>query len=62
MDVEHIAGSLQKADTLTKALGRLKFKEMRELVGVQDLKDSDFKFKGEKVRDKLEDSLNLKSY
>ena len=25
VDVEHIAGSLQKADILTKALGRLKF-------------------------------------
>lgn len=35
--VEHIAGSLQKADILTKALGRIKFKEMREFVGVQDL-------------------------
>jgi len=62
VDVEHIAGSLHKADILTKALGRLKFKEMRELVGVQDLKDGDFKFKGENVRDKFEDSLKLKSY
>jgi len=62
VDVEHIAGSLQKADILTKALGRLKFKEMRELVGVQDLKDGDFKFKGENVRDKHESSLKLRSY
>ena len=38
-----------EADILTKALGRLKFKEMRELVGVQDLKHGDFKFKGENV-------------
>ena len=55
VEVEHVAGTLQKADILTKALGRLKFKEMRELVGVQELKHGDFKFKGENVRDKLED-------
>ena len=57
VDVEHIAGSLQKADILTKALGRLKFKEMRELVAVQDLKDGDFNIKGENVEDNLESSL-----
>ncbi|XP_013725617.1 uncharacterized mitochondrial protein AtMg00810-like [Brassica napus] len=43
------------ADILTKALGRIKFKEMRDLVGVQDLKHNDFKFKGENVGDKLEE-------
>ena len=35
--VEHIAGSEQGADILTKALARIKFKEMRELIRVQDL-------------------------
>lgn len=53
--VEHIACNLQKADILTKALGRIKFKEMRDIVGVQDLKHNDFKFKRENVGDKLEE-------
>ncbi|KAL0721392.1 hypothetical protein Bca4012_035991 [Brassica carinata] len=35
--VEHIPGVQQKADILTKALGRIKFREMRELVGVQEI-------------------------
>ena len=60
MEVEHIAGTLQKADILTKALGRIKFKEMRELIGVKDLRSYDFKFKGVIVGDKLEDSLGSK--
>ena len=46
MDIQHIPGSEQKADILTKALGRIKFKEMRDLVGVQELKDVNFKIKG----------------
>ena len=29
MDVEHVSGDEKKADILTKALGRIKFKEMR---------------------------------
>ncbi|KAJ0500497.1 putative RNA-directed DNA polymerase [Helianthus annuus] len=36
--VEHVSGDLQKADMLTKALAKIKFAEMRELVGVEDLK------------------------
>lgn len=32
--VEHVAGSKQKADILTKALGRLKYKEMKDLIGI----------------------------
>ncbi|KAD5317800.1 hypothetical protein E3N88_17746 [Mikania micrantha] len=35
--VEHISGELQKAEILTKALARVKFATMRELLGVQDL-------------------------
>ena len=50
----------QRADILTKALGRIKFKEMRELVGVQDIVN--FKFKGENVGDKHEVNLGLKLY
>ena len=49
VDVEHVAGSKQKADILTKALGRIKFTEMREFIGVQDLAQVDFKLKGEIV-------------
>jgi hypothetical protein len=34
--VEHVAGNEQKADILTKGLARQKFKEMRQLLGVED--------------------------
>ena len=54
VEVEHIAGSLQKADVLTKALGRTKFGEMRELIGVRDLASEVFKFRRVNVGDKLE--------
>ena len=54
--VEHVSGDLQKADILTKALGRIKFKEMKELIGMQDLEKNDFKLKGENV----EISLKIK--
>ncbi|KAK9074991.1 hypothetical protein SSX86_003310 [Deinandra increscens subsp. villosa] len=33
--VEHVDGKLQKADMLTKALPRVKFEEMKELIGVK---------------------------
>ena len=49
MEVEHVPGNEQKADILTKALGRMKFKEMRDLMGVQEVKRSDLKLKGEIV-------------
>ncbi|AAF32440.1 hypothetical protein; 74056-75837 [Arabidopsis thaliana] len=49
IEVEHVPGNEQKADILTKALGRIKFKEMRDLVGVQDVVKEDFKLKGENV-------------
>ena len=61
VDVQHVPGSEQNADILTKALGRIKFKEMRELVGVQDLREVNFKLKGVNVGSKLEDSLESKS-
>ena len=47
--VNHVAGKEQKADILTKALGRIKFKEMRTFIGVQDVKVGDVKLKGEIV-------------
>ena len=49
VDVEHVAGDKQKADILTKGLGRLKFKEMREFIGVQETAGINFKLKGENV-------------
>ncbi|KAD7117108.1 hypothetical protein E3N88_04376 [Mikania micrantha] len=40
INVEHISGELQRADILTKALGRDKFITMRKLLGVQDLRQA----------------------
>nr|GEV89487.1 zinc finger, CCHC-type [Tanacetum cinerariifolium] len=37
INVEHVSGELQRADILTKALSRLKFITMRQMLGVQDL-------------------------
>ncbi|KAJ0537630.1 putative RNA-directed DNA polymerase [Helianthus annuus] len=34
--VKHVSGSLQKADILTKSLGKLKLCEMRRLIGVHE--------------------------
>lgn len=49
VEVEHVAGSRQKADILTKGLGRTKFQEMREFIGVLDVAQSNFKLKGDIV-------------
>ena len=49
IEVQHVPGHEQKADILTKALGRIKFKEMRDLIGVQDVVVEDFKLKGENI-------------
>ena len=49
VEVEHVAENRQKADILTKGLGRIKFREMRELIGVLDAAQSNFKLKGENV-------------
>ena len=49
IEVHHVPGQEQKADILTKALGRIKFREMRDLVGVKDVVGEDFKLKGENV-------------
>ncbi|CAA7042015.1 unnamed protein product [Microthlaspi erraticum] len=49
VEVEHVPGDKQKADIFTKPLGRIKFKEMRELVGIQDVSEEGFKLKGEIV-------------
>lgn len=44
--VQHISGKEQRADILTKALGRIKFQEMCKLIGIQDLKISTRKLEG----------------
>ena len=49
VDVEHVSGEMQKADILTKALGRIKFREMRDLIGMQDITKDSFKLKEEIV-------------
>ena len=49
MTVEHIPRNEQKADILTKALGRLKYKEMRDLIGMHDVEEKKFKFERENV-------------
>ena len=49
MDVEHVPGNEQRADILTKSLGRVKFLEMRRLVGVRDVSEDGFKLKGDNV-------------
>ncbi|KAG7538693.1 Zinc finger CCHC-type superfamily [Arabidopsis suecica] len=49
VEVEYVPGEEQKADILTKALGRIKYKEMRELIGVRNLAEDGFKLKEEIV-------------
>ncbi|GKE20863.1 ribonuclease H-like domain, reverse transcriptase, RNA-dependent DNA polymerase [Tanacetum coccineum] len=44
--VEHVFGWNQRAGPLTKALARIRFKEMRSLLGVQELPSSTQKFRG----------------
>ncbi|GKD44061.1 hypothetical protein Tco_1268706, partial [Tanacetum coccineum] len=44
--VEHVSGKNQRAGPLTKALARIRFKEMRSLLGVQELPSSTQKFRG----------------
>ena len=47
IEVEHVPGNKQKTDILTKALERVKFIEMRDLIRVQDLSKIEFKLKVE---------------
>ncbi|GJT06761.1 ribonuclease H-like domain, reverse transcriptase, RNA-dependent DNA polymerase [Tanacetum coccineum] len=41
IQVEFVSGEYQKADILTKALPKIKFLTMRQLIGVKDLRQSD---------------------
>ena len=54
IDVEHVPGTEQKADILTKALARIKFKEMRDMIQVQNLSKDGLKLRRENVVDKLQ--------
>ncbi|KAD5318058.1 hypothetical protein E3N88_18004 [Mikania micrantha] len=47
--IEHVSGEKQKADILTKALSRIKFAEMRSLIGVEDLENKKTEIKGVNV-------------
>lgn len=49
VEVKHIPGNEQKADILTKTLGKIKFREMKNLIGVQDVREDNFKLKRENV-------------
>lgn len=49
IEVEHVPGNQQKVDILPKALGWIKFKEMRELIGVPELSETEFKLRGENI-------------
>ncbi|GJZ44272.1 uncharacterized mitochondrial protein-like protein [Tanacetum coccineum] len=44
--IEHVSGENQRAKPLTKALACIRFKDMRSLLGVQELPSSNQKFKG----------------
>ena len=54
VEVEHVPGIEQQAGILTKSLGRVKFIEIRKLIGVQMVSEDNFKLKGENV------GINLK--
>ena len=54
VEVEHVPGNEQRADILTKSLGRIKFVEVRKLIGVQMVSQAIFRLKGENV------GINLK--
>lgn len=60
IEVEHVSNNQQKTDILTMTLGKIKFKEMRELTGVQELSKTEFKFRGENVGLSLKKKINLR--
>lgn len=47
--MEHVPGKDQIADILTKALAKIKFKEMRDRVRIQDQSKDGMKLKGVNV-------------
>ncbi|KAG7588970.1 Zinc finger CCHC-type [Arabidopsis suecica] len=61
IEVDFVPGEEQRADILTKALARTKFKEMRSVIGVEDLSKNDLKFKGYSYLQTGMDSLVIQS-
>nr|GEX18589.1 hypothetical protein [Tanacetum cinerariifolium] len=59
--VEHVSGENQRADQLTKDLARIRFKEMRSLLGVQELPSSTQKFRGCLLENSWNDWIWLKA-
>ena len=49
VEVEHVPGEKHRAYILTKALGRIIFREIRYYIGMIDLATRSFKLKGENV-------------
>lgn len=49
LEVDHVQGN---ENILIKTLGRIKFKEMKDLIGIQDLTKIEFKVNGENVENK----------
>ena len=49
VEAEHVPGNEHKTSILTKSLGRTKFKEMRDLIGIKDVCKDELKLKGENV-------------
>lgn len=62
MDCNHVSGHEQRGDTLTRALGKIKLREMRDLTGVRDLARKKFKLKEENVESKFEEKVCGASY
>lgn len=58
LEAEHVPDTEQKADILTKALAWIKYKELRELIGIHDVDKRNFKFKKEIVKVSLSEKLS----
>ncbi|KAL0706721.1 hypothetical protein Bca4012_073147 [Brassica carinata] len=60
VEVEHVPGNEQRADILTKSLSRVRFKDMRSLIGMQVVCKDEINLKGDNVGLSLEASLKHK--
>lgn len=49
VEVEYVQGDKQNADILTKPLGRVRFSEMRDYIGMKNVEMKNFKLKEENV-------------
>lgn len=55
VEMEHVSGNEQRADILKKSLSRIRFIEMRNLIGVYDMCEEEIKLK----RDNIDFSMEL---